>query len=179
MKLDDLAWPDEMRERFNSRVDRTGEHWMWTGTIGSYGYGTMCVTVGPHGAPAKAGPLRGRPKLRRKFMMKAHRLSLLLEQGEIPDNLDALHKCDIPACVRPSCLFWGTQSENVKDMDIKKRRRVGVGERHRSHKLTEQQVRDIRRRFGQEHYLSLAKEYGISNQSLYDIAKRKTWRHIA
>lgn len=45
----------------------------------------------------------------------AHRFSYALANGPIPNGCMVLHKCNNPACVRPSHLYAGTNSDNMKD----------------------------------------------------------------
>jgi len=54
------------------------------------------------------------------------------------------------------------------------------GETHGQHKLTEQQVLEIRKRWDAGGVLmkTLAKEYGVHLVTIYDAIKRTTWRHI-
>ncbi len=61
----------------------------------------------------------------------AHRISWIIENGEIPDNLLILHKCDNRLCVNPKHLFLGTIADNMKDK-VKKGRQAR-GETHGSH----------------------------------------------
>ena len=53
---------------------------------------------------------------------RAHRASWLLYNGNIPENMLVLHRCDTPACVNPHHLFLGTDRDNVQDCINKKRR---------------------------------------------------------
>jgi len=46
----------------------------------------------------------------------AHRLSWLLQVGEIPEGKVIRHICDNPSCVAVEHLELGTQQDNVKDM---------------------------------------------------------------
>jgi hypothetical protein len=39
----------------------------------------------------------------------------------MPDGMHVLHRCDIPACCRPACLFLGTLADNNHDMIAKGR----------------------------------------------------------
>lgn len=47
--------------------------------------------------------------------IQAHRFIWQLINGPIDDGFNVLHRCDNPACVRPSHLFLGTQGDNVRD----------------------------------------------------------------
>jgi len=52
----------------------------------------------------------------------AHRLALILD-GRPPGDLNALHHCDRPPCVRPDHLYVGTDRDNMRDMTERGRRR--------------------------------------------------------
>jgi hypothetical protein len=93
-------------ERFWTRVDKSGECWVWTGAHLPTGYGRL------------TGAKRG---------MYAHRFSWELHNGPIPDGLLVCHKCDNPPCVRPDHLFLGTNVDNIRDRDAKGRGNGGGG----------------------------------------------------
>jgi HNH endonuclease len=88
------------RKRFFKNIKKTRRCWLWTGAIGSHGYGEMAIHDFPH---------------------TAHRLSYEFHKGKIPKGKCVLHKCDIRRCVRPSHLWIGTKGDNAKDM-VKKGR---------------------------------------------------------
>jgi hypothetical protein len=68
--------------------------WLWLGTVTRFGYGRLGV---------------------RKTKERAHRFSLQMFTGEQGRGLFVCHKCDVPSCVNPEHLFWGTQKDNLQD----------------------------------------------------------------
>jgi hypothetical protein len=95
-----------MPERFWSKVDRTGDCWLWVAHRNAQGYGQF-ATGGHHGA-----------------QVSAHRFAWELTNGPVPDGMFVLHHCDNPPCVRPDHLFLGTQRDNVLDAWSKGRHRT-------------------------------------------------------
>jgi hypothetical protein len=53
----------------------------------------------------------------------AHRYAWEIANGAIPDGLEVLHRCDVPACCNPTHLFLGTQADNMRDASRKGRLR--------------------------------------------------------
>lgn len=154
-----------VRERFWACVNKSGGHWIWSGTLTDRGYGRLKFKVdGKH----------------RYF--KAHRLSWQIHYGPVPEGLQVLHHCDIPACVNPACLFLGTHQDNMADMLAKGRAahqngKVMRGENNRSAKLTALDVIEILADPGS--YSGIATRYGISPTTVVLIKQRQTWRHVA
>jgi hypothetical protein len=91
-----------------------------------------------------------------------------------------LHRCDNRWCVNyEECLFLGTNSDNMKDAWNKGRGKhfVGVGEENPRAKLTEEDVREIRRLYatGTWRQKDLAEEFGVANTNISSIVLNKTW----
>lgn len=151
-------------DRFWAKVDRSGGPdacWLWTGSK-TGGYGQFHAAAGT-------------------FVM-AHRFAWELTNGPIPAGLRACHQCDCPQCVNPAHLFLGTQADNVADCIAKGRRGVTPikGERSWNAKLTDDAVRDIRRRCAAgEEQRAIAAEYGISESTLSQIKNGQSWKHVA
>jgi hypothetical protein len=130
--------------------------WLWTGACFDNGYGAMKVA---------------------NKQWRTHRLAWELTYGPLPAGIRVLHKCDVRRCCNPEHLFLGTDADNQADMTRKGRGRIG--ERSGTTRLTNDDVRRIRklRAKGYERR-KLAKEYGLDESTIYNIVKRKTWSHV-
>jgi len=135
--------------------------WLWTGNCNHKGYGQ--VGLGAHS------------------MVATHRVAFEHEHGPIPKGMQVLHKCDTPCCCNPDHLWLGTHQDNIDDKMRKGRHVAGRstksrGSRNGNSKLTEEQVRHIRRRETEvAGYVAL---YGVSKTTIWDIQKGKTWGHL-
>lgn len=166
--------------RFWSHVDKSGECWNWTASRKPQGYGEFGIN---------------------RHLVYAHRLAYELTYGPIPNGMQVCHHCDNRACVRPDHLFVGDQSANMQDMVSK--RRVGAwthpeslarGNKHGRHthpettargeragraKLTEEQVRDIRKRYADgETQTELARQFHVDRGNIRFIVTRMHWKHV-
>ena len=103
--------------------------------------------------------------------------SWMLFKGDIPYNHFVCHKCDNPICCNPEHLFIGKPAKNSEDMKQKKRQ--AMGKNNGMSKLSEEDVRNIKKRLkeGQTSY-SIAKDYKVNMSSIYCIEYGKTWKHI-
>lgn len=84
-------------KRFWKYVDRSSsnECWLWKGGVTNRGYGKFYdgeVTVGAH-----------------RFSWEISR------KCSVPEGKFILHLCDNPLCVNPDHLYYGMQSDNMKD----------------------------------------------------------------
>lgn len=122
-----------------------------------------------------------------KKWIGAHRLAWILAKGEIPDGLCVCHHCDNPSCVNPSHLFLGTVKDNTQDMIRKGRSCVWTrpecvvrGSVHSSAKLTEDDVREMRRKYAmnESNQTELSREYGVSSGRVSEIITLKSWTHV-
>ncbi len=104
--------------------------------------------------------------------------AVLMAWDRLPNlEEETRHLNDIPYDNRLENLCWGTREENVAD----KRRNGGlpIGERSGSHVLTEDQVLEIREKFsGDMSSTDLSEEYGVSKNTILEIAKGNTWKHL-
>jgi hypothetical protein len=91
------------------------------------------------------------------------------------------HLNDIPSDNRLINLQWGTPRENaVRAIQNGRFVAAGVrGERHHQAKLSEDQVREIRRRHAAgESAMSLARWFRMSDTTIGRIVMRRIWSHI-
>jgi hypothetical protein len=103
-----------------------------------------------------------------------------IRYGKLQLDVKVMHRCDNPRCVNPSHLFLGTQQDNVADRQQKGRQARQKGEAHGRAKLTEQQVRELRRSYagGTCSQEFLAKEYGVAQSKVSEIVAGKLWSHV-
>lgn len=143
-------------EEFWANVRRTNTCWLWRKARFPSGYGVVA------GWPSHE--------------TRAHRVSWEIARGNA-GKLYVCHSCDVRACVRPSHLFLGTARDNYQDSARKGRNLRG--ERTTFSKLNEKKVRGIRRQHAEgESTQSLAKQYGVSDVTIWVVTRRKSWKHV-
>lgn len=182
---------DRLMNRFWSKVEKTNDLdgcWLWNGSLSNRGYGFLTIAT--------------------NATVLAHRFSYALAFGAFDNRLFVCHKCDRPACVRPSHLFLGTEDDNMRDMAAKQRTRwksqgrkpkpphtadrspEGLrryradhpdytrGELSGQHKLTEHDVRRIRELHSTTRTADLAHQFAVSTSLIRQIIQRVAWSHV-
>ncbi len=147
-----------LTDRFWASVVKTDGCWLWTGHLGSSGYGEF---------------------RHKNLLYRAHRVSWELHHNcQIEDGVFVCHHCDNRPCVNPSHLFLGMAADNAADMVAKGR--SCRGSRSNFAKLTEPLVLLIRASHasGSSTIRQLAEQYGVIPKSIIHIINRHTWRHI-
>jgi hypothetical protein len=129
--------------------------WIWTGTANKDGYGQFGI-----------GPSRSE---------KAHRSSYRIFKGEMPGKKLVCHKCDVPSCVNPDHLFLGSALDNTTD--AKNKGRMAFGTRSGVARLTEEDVRFIRRSAGVAARI-IAEKIGVSRGTVEAVRDGRTWTHV-
>ncbi len=164
-----LPIPPEIR--FWKLVSKSQDCWNWTGFLTrdkGGGYGLFRLVQGKE--------------------TRAHRYSWTLHNGQIPDGLWVLHKCDNRKCVNPEHLYLGTHDDNMRDGVLRKRFRRGKkpdawivrGEGHGRSILTNSQVLEIRMHCAERKLKQseIAVLYGVKECTINEINTRKSWKHI-
>lgn len=160
----DKGLPMEERLRKNVTVDPATGCWEWQKFRDPLGYGR--ISVGKNRTTS------------------VHRVSYETFVGPIPEATDGrrqivCHSCDNPPCINPEHLWLGDDGANTADRDVKGRQVALVGESHGNSVLTEDDVRDIRRRFAAgESKQSIGDRYGVTRQNISYIVRRDTWKHV-
>lgn len=141
--------------RFWSKVDKSGDCWVWTAGKTTGGYGVF--------------DLDGSSQY-------AHRVSYENHYGRVPAGLLVCHTCDVRLCVNPLHLFAGTEQDNMDDMRAKGRSRAVSGEQHYASKLVSEEVRAIRA--STLPVAELAQQYGVSKSAVYKIIRNQSWKTL-
>lgn len=81
--------------------------------------------------------------------------------GEIPKDMEVMHKCDNRKCINPEHLTLGTHADNMKDMALKGR---GTSSRFTKEELTEISTSSMTA-------LELSQKYGITRTYIYHLRK--------
>jgi hypothetical protein len=109
----------------------------------------------------------------------SHRAAWRLFKGPIPEGAYVCHRCDVTLCGNPFHLFLGDAQANMTDKVEKKRHRCPKGEGQWKAKLTEDDVRHIRKMHAKgATQRSIAEHFGMTFQGIWDIVHRKNWKNV-
>jgi hypothetical protein len=107
-----------------------------------------------------------------RYMYQKHK-------GTIPNNLIIRHTCDNSSCINPDHLTIGTKKDNMQDAVL--RERNIRGERVHTNKLTEEQVREIKKLLQNKYrgYITdIAKMFNVTLECISSIKAGHNWKHI-
>ena len=107
-----------------------------------------------------------------------HRLVFESHMGrEIPEGVSVLHRCDNPPCYKLEHLYGGSHEDNMRDLRIARHLH---GERNGKAKLTDDDVREIRRLYDEEGWIQreIGEAYGIHQVQVSAIVRRVAWPHV-
>jgi len=139
-------------KRFWDKVKKGSGCWEWTANKNNKGYGVIRI------GPASEG------------LIVASRMSYILEHGSIPAGKWVLHTCDNRSCVRPSHLFLGDHTDNMRDMHSKARGRSILG--------PDDAVAIRAMRASGVNRATIAAQFGVSIATVKNVTMRRTWKHV-
>jgi hypothetical protein len=155
-------------ERFESKYQPVpwSGCWIWTAATKEHGYGVLGLGGRSDG------------------IIKAHRASYMLFRGDIPKDKVVMHLCNNPSCVNPDHLKLGTRKENQRYMVECGRHKFpdNRGERATWSKLNESQVTEVlaaKLNKVKGVGTALARKFGVSKSTIYQIWYGKNWRSIS
>lgn len=137
--------------------------WPWTGSTFGGGYGEFS--------------LNGRQEV-------AHRVALVLKDGDIAHGMLALHTCDHRPCVRPGHVYPGTHADNVRDCEQRGRGNHLKGDAHPKRLHPPKLSREIANRIpvlyatGRYTQRELGAKYGVTQSVTSRIVNGKEWNCI-
>jgi hypothetical protein len=150
----------EIEARFWAKVDKSpgqgpnGDCWCWTG-----------------GLLPKAGGKPSYPKgfdVSRRSMRPSH-VAMAIDNRPRPSaDVEGLHSCDHPPCVRPEHLRWGTHDENMQEHV---ERRI-----HGPNCLPPETVREIRA--SSERNFIIARRLGVTQACICNIRRGVSHKQV-
>ena len=154
-----------LRDKYESRVIKKDGCWDWNGNL-----------------------LKGYARLtyRNKFYA-AHRVSWMINKGEIPRELCVLHTCDTRHCTRIEHLFLGSYKDNYHDMRSKGRLGHGaIGNCFTSKPLRPKtilninEVARIKKMIASKEYSMkyIADQFSVCTSTIYNIKNNKIWKDV-
>jgi hypothetical protein len=119
-----------------------------------------------------------------------HVRALIQSSGEQPEGRYALHHCDNKRCIEPTHLYWGTQSDNMRDAVARGQHRNNLRNHDQTHnrlrgsqqprsRWTEEIVVEMRRLYAAgEKQTHIASLFGCRQTDVSRIVNSKAWRHV-
>ena len=155
-----MTFSNTTTKRFWNKVTRTDSCWLW------------------NGSKNKIRGNYGRFNYSNKLWL-AHRLSWVIHNGiDVPKGFVVMHICDNTPCVNPSHLRLGTQKDNVRDAFQKKRMVGSSGSKNGRSILLEKDIPKIRQLFNKKTLAQIARDFGISPTTIWEIKNGRKWSHI-
>lgn len=130
--------------------------WVYEGRLDSHGYGQMTVAGKAH---------------------LVHRLSWVIHNGPIPENMFVCHKCDYKPCINPEHLFLGTHQDNMTDMVSKDRQALHQGMDNGRCSISELTARSIKANLDKSNQ-QLSSEYNVPISIVRNIRSGAAWRWL-
>lgn len=151
------SFPDKLIHSFWSKVDKSGDCWMW-----------MASSLKSNG--------RGQFPNARRYggSTSPYRFSWQIHFGPIPKGMLICHHCDNPLCVNPQHLFLGTHADNTQDMVSKGR--SCKGNRNGQAKATEELITKVREFRGTHQEAS--EFFGIPRRRIISYRRGDTWNYL-
>lgn len=111
---------------------------------------------------------------------QAHRFSYELANGPIPKGLFLHHTCGVVSCVNPAHLVALTIGDLQAAVNIQRRGTASLRPPHPRTKLTEDDVREIRRLRAAHgySYAVLSARFGVARTTVRKVLSRETWPDI-
>ena len=147
---------------FWKHVDKLSKNecWNWKASTGTPGYGNLW-----NGSKN----------------VTAHRVSWIINYGNIPNKMFVCHKCDNRRCVNPAHLFLGSQLDNMHDMINKNRAKKTpcYGFKNNLTKISFSSITKIRKQYsaGNISQAKVAKKFKVSQAHVCDIIRFKVRIH--
>lgn len=162
LALRSIHYRSPLEERFWKYVNKRGEDecWEWTGSRIGDGYGQFSESMdGEH--------------------FGAHRFSYILHYGAIPEGEIVCHICNNPPCVNPKHLESGTYSHNTQYAASLGRLIPPKGEKNGRSKLTEENVKEIKRMLenGIKQHV-IAEHFSVCRTAIGLIKRGERWNHV-
>lgn len=143
---------DSLKNRFESKIEKTSSCWLWKGALTRGGYGHI--------------------RYKRKdgwCMLRSNRAAWIIYNGEIPKNKHVCHTCDNVLCVNPEHLWLGSNLDNTKDKCSKGRHNWGI-----KSKINKEIAAKIRQTSGTNK--QIGKLFNISATEVSLIKNNKRWK---